>query len=216
MTTFESEMLRLGWRCSGFQYSPGCISLQSCSDLRGVCSLHNSFHIYGVTRKNTELQYWVDQQSLKITAGKNVIEKIQDCCHVNVLVYVFRYKHMFWWGFACVLHSSLKYSSLQMQRDTWSRAMGSFSSALKPSSAMSSCPRKVLHCSEHTLQSSVPVAFSRARGHSRVTGWFYPLSGALWSRGRGSAEAPREYLLCRLLCNITLKLVQFIFTFPMN
>lgn len=142
-------MLRLGWRCSGFQYSPGCISLQSCSNLRGVCSLHHSFHIYGVTRKNTELQYWVDQQSLKITAGKNVIEKIQDCCHVNVLVYVFRYKHMFWWGFACVLHSSLKYSSLQMQRDTWSRAMGSFSSAFE-----------VQQC--HVLMSSEGTALLRA------------------------------------------------------
>lgn len=132
--------------------------------------------------------------------GEKVIEKIQNHCHANVLVFLFHYKQMVCWGFSCALHSNLKYNCLRVHlRDTWSRAMSSFSFcfALQPSNAMSS---EGLHCSEQTLQSSVPVAFSRAQGHSLVTGWFCPLFGAVWSCG---VQLRPQESMCFVDCCVT-------------
>lgn len=61
------------------------------------------------------------------------------------------------------------------------------------------------------LQSTVPRACCRLRATAVSQADFI-----LCLELGGSAGAPRDYLLCRLLCNITLKLVQFIFTFPVN
>lgn len=80
---------------------------------------------------------------------------------------------------------------------------------MNPSDAVS---LKVLHGMEHSPQSS--VALPRSPGLA-ATARCYPVRGAVRSRG-GSAEDPREYLICTMLSNITRKLVQFISMFLIN
>lgn len=147
--------------------------------------------------------------------GKKSKWKNSKSLSLNLLVYLFHYKQMVWWGFSCVLHSNLKYNCQRVDlRDTWSRAMSSFSFcfALKPSNAMSSEGTALLgadppeQCARRFLQGSGSQPCHRL------------ILSSVWSCVElwGSVQAPGEYVLCRLLCNITLKLVQFIFTFPMN
>lgn len=94
VTTFEAEMVRLGWSCAGFSTAPAA-SLCRAAHISERAHCTAAFTLR-VLRINTDLQHWVDEQSLKITIGGNVIEKLQDHCHVNFLVYVFHYKQMVW------------------------------------------------------------------------------------------------------------------------
>lgn len=80
---------------------------------------------------------------------------------------------------------------------------------MNPTDAMSS---EGTACTEHSLQSSVPLPRPPGLGATAVSQPdFYPLGG-----GGGSTEAPRVCLIHTVLCNVTRKLVQFIFTFPVN